>query len=697
MRGDMELINNVLGTPLGYIMKYCYDFTSNYGVAIIIFTLITKVILMPVSILVQKNSIKMIKIKPKLDALKYQYAEDKDTLLDMESAMYKEEKYSPFAGTIPLLIQLPLILGLIDVVYRPLKHILHIPQEVITAFITKTKELSGLAELGSSPELVVMQYIKDAKYVGEFQALGESGLKEYPIESILASIQGVDTMFLGIDLASIPTIMSLDLLVLIPIFAGLSALIMCIIQNKINVLQIEQGLMAQWGMTIFMIAFSMYFTFIVPSGVGLYWIVGNVLAIPIMYLMNYMYNPKQYIDYDTLNKMKVRAVEDRAKHKLEKAASAKYYKELKSNGTMQKMKLVFYSEQSGFYKYFENVIEEILIQTDEPIYYITSDLNDKIFEHPNKQIKPYYLCETHLIPFLMKLECRVVVTTTPDWEKYHLKRSKVRKNIEYIYIDHACTTLNMMYRPGALDYFDTIFVTSRDQGIEVREMEKLRHTKKKRIVKYGYGLIDNMIASYKPGVKDAGEKPTILIAPSWQFDNILDSCLDDMLADLLCGKYKVIVRPHPQYIKRFPTNMESIIERYKDKVCDDFIIQTDFSSTSTVYEADVLITDWSAISFEYSFTTLRPTLFINTEMKILNKDYDKIPVVPFDIKGRDQIGRSIEKEETKNILAICEQMIKDKEKYADEIKELRNSYFYNLGESGKVGAEYIVSKSFVEK
>lgn len=57
---------------------------------------------------------------------------------------------------------------------------------------------------------------------------------------------------------------------------------------------------------------------------------------------------------------------------------------------------------------------------------------------------------------MMKLECPIVVTTTPDLERYHLKRSKVRKNIEYIYIDHACATLNMTYRTGAFDYYDKI-------------------------------------------------------------------------------------------------------------------------------------------------------------------------------------------------------------------------------------------------
>jgi YidC/Oxa1 family membrane protein insertase len=65
----MDLIGEILGTPLGYVMKLCYDIFKDYGMAIIVFTLLTKVILFPVSLLVQKNSVKMIKMKPQLDQL----------------------------------------------------------------------------------------------------------------------------------------------------------------------------------------------------------------------------------------------------------------------------------------------------------------------------------------------------------------------------------------------------------------------------------------------------------------------------------------------------------------------------------------------------------------------------------------------------------------------------------------------------
>ncbi len=687
----MDFIGNILGTPLGYLMKFCYDFINDYGLAIIVFTLFTKVILFPISLLVQKNSIKMIKMKPELDALKYRYVDDKDALLDAQSELYKREKYSPFMGVVPLLIQLPLIFGLIDVVYRPMKHILHFPQQVIDAFVNKASEIMGVADLGSSPELVAMRLAAESENQSAFLALQNGELAGMDVGGYIESMNSINMNFLGFDLSAIPS-WAFNMLVLIPIFAGLSALIMCIIQNRINVLQVEQSAASQWGMTIFMIAFSTYFAFLVPTAIGIYWIFGNLFSIPVMYLVNLIYSPKKYIDYDSLNKMKAKAKENAEIEKRNKKLSKEHYKLLCKGDTLQKMNLMFYSEQSGFYKYFENIIKALLEKTDEPIYYITSDPNDRIFDCGIEQIKPYYISGNQLIALMMKLECKMVVMTTPDLEKYHIKRSKMKPDIEYVYTDHGCTSLNLTYRTGALDYFDTIFAVSKHQGVEVRQIEQLRNTKKKRIVKIGYGLIDNMIQAYESSEKKENEKPTILVAPSWQYDNILDSCLDDMLESLICDKYKVIIRPHPQYIRRFPLQIESIIEKYKDRFGDDFMIETDFSSNVTIYTADVVITDWSAIAYEFSFTTNKPTLFINTEMKVVNKDYEKIKVKPFDITARDTIGKSISKDETKNISAVIDELLTNKESYYQQIDDLKHSYFYNLGSSGEAAADYIIER-----
>ncbi len=681
----MELINTIVGTPLGYLMRFCYMIFRDYGVAIIFFTLLTKVIMFPISLLVQKNSIKMVKMKPKLDALRYQYVDDKDAFIDAQSALYKEEKYSPMAGVWPLLLQLPIIFGLLDVVYKPLKHLLHLSADVQTAFVNKTAELMNttVEELGSTAQLTVVEKVK---------AMPEAFASIPGADEAIAAIDTLKMEFLGINLAETPNIAVINLIFFVPILAGISALVMCYIQNKINVLQIEQNKLSQWGMTLFMIAFSTFFAFIVPAGVGLYWAFGNFFSIAVMYLVNLIYSPKKYINYEALEEMKRTAAIEKEQTKKNKVLAKKYYKQFFAPENVKDMKLVFYAEGSGYYKYFQNIIEAILRDSDLTIHYVTSDPNDAIFKKNEPRIRPYYVDENRLISLMMKLEADVVVMTTPDLEKYHIKRSKVKTNIEYIYVDHGCTSLNLTYRTGALDNFNTIFAVSREQAIEVRAMEKLRHTKKKRIVECGYGLIDNMIAAYEASEKVVNEKKTVLIAPSWQYDNIMDSCLDDLINSLYGKNYRIVIRPHPQYVRRFPLKIKEIMEKYKDKFNEDFAIETDFSSNVTVYTADLLITDWSAIAFEFSFTTDKPSLFINTEMKVVNRDYKKIRLTPFDITARAKIGRALEKSEVKHADAAVADLIENQQEYRDRIIELKHKHFYNLGTSGEVGAKYIIER-----
>ncbi len=681
----MELINTLIGTPLGWLMWGCYQIFHHYGAALILFTLLTKAVMFPISLLVQKNSIKMVKMKPQLDALRYQYIDDKDAFMDAQTALYKQEHYSPMAGVWPLLLQLPIIFGLLDVVYKPLKHILRLPLSLQQALVEKTASLlsTTVTELGTTAQLTVVETVRNAP---------EAFVNLPGADAAIQAIQEMRLDFFGIRLTQTPSIAVMDTLFLVPVLAGLSALLMCWHQNKVNVLQIEQNKLSQWGMTLFMIAFSSFFAFIVPAAVGLYWTFGNLFSIGVTHLVNIIYSPRQYIDYAVLDEMKKAAAEEKIQRKKNAALAKTYYKQFFSPENKRDMKLVFYSEGSGYYKYFQNVIEALLQSSDVTIHYVTSDPNDAIFQKNEPRIRPYYVDEPRLISLMMKLEADIVVMTTPDLEKYHIKRSRVKPNVEYIFMDHGCSSDNLAYRTGALDAFDTLFVVSREQAIEARAIEKLRHTKKKRIIECGYGLIDNMIAAYDALEKVENEKKTILIAPSWQYDNLMDSCLDDLVDGLYGRGYRVVIRPHPQYVRRFPVQMKEILERYHDKLSEDFIIETDFSSNVTVYTADLLITDWSGISFEFCFTTGKPCLFINTQLKVVNSDYKKIPLVPFDITARSKVGRQIEKSEVKQIAEVVEELLTHQEEYRERIEELRQKHFYNLGHSGEVGAEYILRR-----
>ena len=457
----------------------------------------------------------------------------------------------------------------------------------------------------------------------------------------LQMLLDMDTAFLGTNLALVPSIGSIT--ILYPILSGLSALALGIYQNKYNVLQQTQGPIGRWGMTVFLVAFSAFFAYMLPGGIGLYWIVGNLLSIPVLYACNLVYDPKPYIEQINSSRQNRPTKEERRKDRLLAAAKRKKQRHDKTRFTSQKNKqLVFYSEGSGFYKYLGGFMEYVLNHSDITVHYVTSDFNDRIFDNENERIQKYYIGPVALIQFMMLMDADMVVMTTPDLEKYHLKRSLVRKDIEYVYLEHAITSFHMTLRKGALDHYDTIFCYGPNHIAEVRQMEALYKLPAKRLVKTGYPLLDDMLSSANGFPSVQNDPKVILIAPSWQKDNILECCLDATVRPLLDLGYRVIVRPHPEFVKRFPEKIKKIRADYANEQNSLFELQTDFSSNETVYTADLVITDWSSIANEFSYATKKPSLFINTPMKIMNPEYTLIEAVPLEISLRDMIGKSVD-------------------------------------------------------
>lgn len=126
-------------------MEWCYNLLSNYGLAIILFTLLTKIIILPISVWVQKNSIKMVEMQPEINRIKAKYFGDADTIADEQSKLYKAKKYNPLASLIPLLIQIILLMGVVGVIYNPFDYLFHLD---ITAAVLSFLIL-GVMRLGS--------------------------------------------------------------------------------------------------------------------------------------------------------------------------------------------------------------------------------------------------------------------------------------------------------------------------------------------------------------------------------------------------------------------------------------------------------------------------------------------------------------------------------------------------------------------
>lgn len=620
---------SVIYSALAWVMKLCYQLCRNYGLAIILFTLLSKIILLPISVWVQKNSIKMVRMQPEINFLKARHFGDKDAISDGQAEIFKREGYNPFASIIPLVIQIILLMAVI------------------------------------------------------------AAIKEGMNDST------IDMRFLGVDLSLVPSV-SRGGLILSPILAGVSAWLMCAAQNASNVLQSEQDAWNKYGMLALSVGLSLYLGWFVPVGVAVYWIASNLLAILQLYALNAAINPKKYVDYEALEASK-KELEELARigahkrrlfgdadAKRERADYKRFFKVVNKH-------LVYYSEGSGFYKYFRGEIEYILKNTSLVIHYITSDPKDAIFELAKSEprIRPYYIGEKRLITLMMKLDADVVVMTMPDIENYHIKRSYVRKDIEYVYVQHGMGSINLTLRKGAEDHYDTVFCVGEHQKQELLEMEKLSGSPKKKLVETGYTLLDGMIADYERGTHEEGSVKQLLIAPSWQKDNIVDSCLEKILDGLKGRDYHITVRPHPQHVRHQGAYMEQLKAKYADS--GDIEIQTDFSSNSTVFEADLLITDWSDIAWEFAFTTKKPVLFINTPMKVMNPDWEKISLTPMNIALREQVGRSLDTDKLDQVGEAVEELLCGREKYREAITRAMEAHVYNVGRCAEIEAKYIIS------
>ena len=614
-----------LAVPLNALMMICYRMVGHYLAAILIFTLLTKVILFPVSLWTHRNGITMIRLMPELNRLKVKYYGDKDTIAEKTQALYKQRGYHPLASTVPMFIQLALLIGVIGAV-----------------------------------------------------------------QALLAGTESV---------LSVPPAQAGGMTLLMPLAAGGSALLLGLAQNQFNPLQREQARASQWATNGVSIGISLLLGAFVPVGVGVYWIASNLLTIGQQLVLNAVMPARNYVDYEALEQSKQElAGIDSLSSRVSKEDRQREKADYKRFFSIANKHLVFYSESSGFYKYFADVIDYLLQHSNLSIHYITSDPNDAIFQKAQKEprIRPYYIGEKRLITLMMKMDADMVVMTTPDLDNFYLKKSYVKKDVEYIYTAHGVGSTNLLLRNCALAHFDTIFCIGPYQIEELREEECVYNLPSKTLVPCGYGLLDSVMTAYDSSLsKRLKEKPQVLIAPSWQPHNILDTCIDPLLDSLLCGKYHIILRPHPEYCKRYPQKIAILKSRYKDKLgqsSSGFELQTDFSSNETVFESDIVITDWSTICYEFSFATKRPTLFVNTPMKVMNPDYQRLKRIPLDIEIREKIGRSISPDTAGEIERVVEKLLMQADAYAQSIEKLLGECLFNPGQSGMAGGKYIIDR-----
>jgi len=368
---------------------------------------------------------------------------------------------------------------------------------------------------------------------------------------------------------------------------------------------------------------------------------------------------------------------------LEEIAHYRRFKRL----SVQDRSIVFYAEHGGYYPYFEGIIKKLTAEYDRTLCYITSDRHDPILRNSDPRIKTFYL--NKLLPFFMAfVGCKVFVMTLTDLNKFHLKRSI--NPVHYLYVFHALVSTHMMYRYGAFDHYDCILCAGPHQVEEIRQHEKLNNLPPKTLIESGYYPLERIYQDYQEYIRQKpsqADKETILIAPSWGANNVLESCGEELVGLLLREGYKVVVRPHPETVKRSPGLIAQLTTEFGKN--QNFTLEKSVATHDSLLRASVLICDCSGVALEYALGTERPVLFLDVPVKIKNEKYRDLNIEPLELATRTKIGVIVKPEELTTVPTVISQLISTAPQYKNDIIKLREQYVFHFGKSAEIGANYV--------
>lgn len=281
---------NFIGSLFGYVLNFFLSFTNNYGIALLLFTVFTRILLFPLTISQQKSSMKMARLGPKQRELQKRYANNKQKYEEELQKLYTKEGYSPTSGCLPMLIQMPILLGLYAAVRQPLTLVLKLPAAQIT-------QVAGLMGIDTAKD-------------GYYQISMLKHLVEGNYESFRAPINAIsdglfDTLrnfangceLFDLNLLPIPNV-EIKLghwfpIILVPILVFVAQYCSMLITQKISgnaMAQQQAGGCNPKIMNVMFALMSFYFAFNVPAALGFYWICTSLISPFQSWIVNKFYN-----------------------------------------------------------------------------------------------------------------------------------------------------------------------------------------------------------------------------------------------------------------------------------------------------------------------------------------------------------------------------------------------------------------------
>lgn len=293
-------LSDILLVPMGFIIRVCYSLTNNYAIALLLFALVMQAVLFPLGVKQQKNTNKQAALRPKENAIRKKYAgrNDQVTQRKMQEEimnLYQQENFNPASGCLPLLIQLPIIFSLFAVVRQPLTYISRLGSGVISSLKTQLTEL-GVALTPSYEEISIISYLK------EHGIGGVTGVTQETVDAMPNF-----KMFGGsFDISVLPKDNILSIYILVPILTFVVMIASQKLTKKLTYrpetntgadanTQASMKIM-EWMMPLMCV----YFAFIVPAAIGVYWIFRNILSVVQQFILSRMYPTPKFTEEELI-------------------------------------------------------------------------------------------------------------------------------------------------------------------------------------------------------------------------------------------------------------------------------------------------------------------------------------------------------------------------------------------------------------
>lgn len=284
----------------GYVLNFLYQLIGNYGVAIILFSILVKLLTIPLSIKQQRTMKKSAKIQEEMKQIQFKYKNDPEKMNQEVMALYKRENMSPFSGCLSSIVQIILLLSVFILVQSPLTYMVKLDSQVINQLDT----IANQSQVSNSryKEIQVIQYVRTLK--NEASVSEEEQDDNYKLINQYKDKVNLNMDFLGIDLSAVPTQNLSDWKTLvIPILYVITSFISIRMttnmqNNKKDKKLITDGneekkeeeynpmLEANKSMSWFMPLMSVSIAIIAPLGLALYWLMNNLLSITERIVLN---------------------------------------------------------------------------------------------------------------------------------------------------------------------------------------------------------------------------------------------------------------------------------------------------------------------------------------------------------------------------------------------------------------------------